>query len=256
MGKKINYPSVTVIGSGVALPSLRRRSPGLLVETAREKLLFDCGPDILRSLLNAGLSYREIDRILITHFHPDHTLGLPHFLFATRYALRPREEDLWIAGPPGLEELLEKFRGIYPVWLEEKGYRLREHTIRGNRWSGADWKLKTAPVEHNPESIAYRLEAGGKSVVFSGDTGPCDSLIELARRADLLVCEASFPEEMALPKHLTPSRAGEVARRAGVKKLLLTHIYPPCDKIDVVKEARREFPGPVLRAEDGLKLVV
>jgi ribonuclease BN (tRNA processing enzyme) len=252
--KRKKYPRVTVIGSGVALPSLRRRSPGLLVETAEEKILFDCGPDILRGLLRAGIDYREIDRILVTHFHPDHTLGLPHLLFATRYALRPREKDLWIAGPPGLAELLEKFRGIYPAWLEEKGYRLREHIIRGGRWSGADWKLQAAPVDHNPESIAYRLEAGGRSVVFSGDTGSCDSLVELSRGADLLVCEASFPEKMALPKHLTPARAGEVARRAGVKKLLLTHMYPPCDRIDAVAAARREFNGPVLRAEDGMTI--
>ena len=77
MVNKINYLRVTVIGSGVALPSLRRRSPGLLVETRREKLLFDCGPDILRGLLNAGVSYQEVDRILITHFHPDQ-IGRAH----------------------------------------------------------------------------------------------------------------------------------------------------------------------------------
>ncbi|MDP8215174.1 MAG: MBL fold metallo-hydrolase [Candidatus Euphemobacter frigidus] len=248
---------VTIIGSGVAVPSLRRRSPGLVIEAGGERLLFDCGPDILRGLLSAGYRHQEIDRILITHFHPDHTLGLPHFLFASRYELEPRTRDILIGGPPGLENLLEGFNAIYPEWLEGRGYRVLIHEIIDNEWSGSGWKVRTGPVLHNPESIAYRLtDERGRSVVYSGDTGYCESLIELARGADLLVCECSFPDVVDLPTHLGPSKAGKIAARANVKKLLLTHFYPPCDEIDVVGECKRVFHGEVIRGEDGLSLEV
>lgn len=225
----------------------------MVVEVGEERLLFDCGPDIMRGLLSAGYRHQEIDRILITHFHPDHTLGLAHFLFASRYELEPRTRDIIIAGPRGLTELLEGFNRIYPKWLEGKEYRVLVHEIVKNEWAGDGWKLRTGPVQHRPESIAYRLsDEWGRSVVYSGDTGYCDSLIELARGTDLLVCECSFPDVVDIPTHLGPTKAGRIAARAGVKKLLLTHLYPPCDEIDVVSRCRREFRGEVVKGEDGM----
>ncbi|MEA1927775.1 MAG: ribonuclease Z, partial [Candidatus Auribacterota bacterium] len=134
---------ITIIGSGVAMPSLRRRSPGLVIEAGEEKLLLDCGPDIPRGLLAAGYRHQEIDRILITHFHPDHTLGLAHFIFASWYDLEPRKRDIIIGGPEGLLELIQGFYSIYPGWLEGKEYRVQVHEIAGNRWSGKGWKART-----------------------------------------------------------------------------------------------------------------
>ncbi|MFH1038315.1 MAG: MBL fold metallo-hydrolase [PVC group bacterium] len=244
---------ITLIGTGVSSPSLRRASPGLVMEAGEEKLLFDCGPDILRGLLAAGYRHREIDRILVTHFHPDHTLGLPHFLFASRYDPEPRERDILIAGPPGLVDLMEGFNALYPRWLEGSGYRVLIHEIADRWWSGSGWRARTAPVLHNPESIAYRVEElRGGSAVYSGDTGSCDSLISLSRSADLLVCECSFPDGAGVPMHLTPRQVGIIARRAEVKKVLLTHMDSLCDGIDPVKECRKEFPGEVIRGEDGM----
>ncbi len=248
---------ITLIGTGVSSPSLRRSSPGLVMEAGEEKLLFDCGPDILRGMLAAGFRHRDIDRILVSHFHPDHTLGLGHYLFASRYDLEPRRRDLLIAGPPGMEELMERFNSLYPRWLEGKGYRVLVHEIDDHRWSGRGWRMRTAPVRHNPESIAYRVEDGrGISVVYSGDTGYCDSLVSLSRSADLLICECSFPDGRGGSMHLGPKEVGIVAWRAKVKKVLLTHMYSLCDEIDVVRECKKEFPGEVLRGEDGMKINV
>ena len=244
---------ITIIGSGVVMPNLRRRSPGLVIEAGEEILLFDCGPDILRGLLSAGYRHQEIDRILISNFHPDHTLGLAHFLFASWYDLEPRSRDIMIAGPPGLSDLLEGFYSIYPGWLEGKDYRVVVHEITGNEWSGKGWKVRSGPVKHNPESIAYRLEDdSGKVVVYTGDTGYCESLVELARGADLLISECSFPNAVDLPAHLNPSQVGRIARKAGVRKVLLTHMYPPCDETDIVEECGREFKGEVIQGEDGM----
>ncbi len=244
---------VTVIGSGVAVPSARRLAPALVVEAGGEKLLFDCGPDTLHGLLLAGLSHQEIDRIVISHFHPDHTLGLPHFLFASRYELRPRQKDLWLAGPPGLDGLLASFRTAYPGWLEERGYRLEVKILSLPCWETEGWRLSAAAVNHNPESLAYRLEnRSGRSVVYSGDTGESDSLVRLARGADLLIVESSFPADLVPPSHLSPEAAGRLARRAGVGRVLLTHLYPPCEGIDPAALCRREFEGEVSVAEDGM----
>ncbi|HDL65163.1 MAG TPA: MBL fold metallo-hydrolase, partial [Proteobacteria bacterium] len=138
-------------------------------------------------------------------------------------------------------------------WLEGKDFPVMIHEITDNEWSGKGWKIQTGPVKHNPESIAYRLEAdSGKVVVYTGDTGYSESLIELARGADLLISECSFPDAVDLPAHLNPSKVGRIARLAGVKKVLLTHLYPPCDEVDIVKECGREFEGEIIKSEDGM----
>ncbi|HEY9073584.1 MAG TPA: MBL fold metallo-hydrolase, partial [Desulfobaccales bacterium] len=130
--------------------------------------------------------------------------------------------------------------------------QLRELSPEGPdelRWEGLT--IKSAPTNHIEGSLAFRLEAESRSLVYSGDTDVSDSLVALAQGADLLVLEASFPSKV--PGHLTPTEAGRLAARAGVGRLLLTHFYPPCDAVDVVALAAQEFSGEILRAEDGLK---
>jgi ribonuclease BN (tRNA processing enzyme) len=117
--------------------------------------------------------------------------------------------------------------------------------------------VESVPVEHNPESIAYRVigEDGG-SVVYSGDTDYSENLIELAKNTDLLICESAMPDSMQTRGHLTPSMAGDIASRAGVKKLVLTHFYPDCDNIDIKQECRKTYSGPLALAEDLMRMEV
>ena len=248
---------VILIGTGVAVPSPRRRSPALLVEAGREKLLFDCGPDTLHGLARAGIDHRTVDRIILTHYHPDHTLGIPHFLFASRYELEPRKKNIYLAGPPGLKKLLAGFRRIYPGWLEGRGYRVIETVLEDKTWAGEGWRLAASSVRHNPESLAYRIEdTTGRSAVFTGDTGYSKAVIGLAAGSDLLISECSFPDGVELDTHLTPTRAGEMAEKAGAKKLVLTHMYPPGDDVDLPAAAAKKFSGEVIRGEDGMCLEV
>jgi len=114
--------------------------------------------------------------------------------------------------------------------------------------------IKSAPVNHIEGSLAFRLESQGAALVYSGDTDLSDSLVELAKGADLLVLEAANP--FKVPGHLTPQEAGRLAARAGVQRLLLTHFYPPCDEVDVVALAAQEFSGEIIKAEDGLRVKV
>jgi ribonuclease BN (tRNA processing enzyme) len=115
-----------------------------------------------------------------------------------------------------------------------------------------DVTLRVAPVEHPVAAYALRIEHGDASLVYSGDTGPCAGLVELARGADVLLCEASWPhvvpgrwDEPPPGLHLSGRQAGEHAKAAGVGRLLLTHVPVWCDPAAMLVEAREAFDGPV-----------
>ena len=247
-----------IIGSGTGVPSLRRGSPALAVRAAGRLLLLDLGAGALRAMLRWGLDFNQIDILALSHRHPDHVGDLVPFLFATRYSLGyTRREPFWLLAARGFADFQARLKGAFGDWVEppEGLMKLTELSPEGPdevRWEGL--AVKTAPTNHTVGSLAFRIEAESRSLVYSGDTDESDSLVALARGADLLVLEAANP--FKVPGHLTPIEAGRLAARAGVGRLLLTHFYPPCDEVDVVALAAQEFSGEILRAEDGLKITV
>ncbi len=142
----------------------------------------------------------------------------------------------WVEPPPGLMDLRE----LDPGGIEEVA--LEGLTI------------KSAAANHTESSLAFRVEGEGRALVYSGDTDESESLVELAKAADLLVLECSNP--FKVPGHLTPAEAGRLAAKAGVRRLVLSHFYPPCDEVDVAAMAAAEFKGEIIRAEDGMRIVV
>jgi ribonuclease BN (tRNA processing enzyme) len=249
---------LTVIGSGTGVPSLRRGSPCLAVQAAGRLLVLDLGSGALRALLRHGLNFSAIDVLALTHLHPDHVGDLVPFFFATRYALGyTRREPFRLLAARGFARFHRRLSEAFAGWLEPPPglMDLRELAPDGpDEVQDEGLTIRSAPTNHTEGSLAFRVEAAGRSLVYSGDTDVSDSLVELARGADLLVLEAANP--FKVPGHLTPAEAGRLAARAGVGRLLLTHFYPPCEAVDVVALAAREFPGEVLRAEDGLSLNV
>jgi len=248
--------SITVIGSGGCWPTRERLGPGLVVDAAGPRLLLDCGPDCLHGLSRAGIPHQSITVVLVSHFHPDHTLGLAHLLFAERYQLAPRTGKLLLAGPTGLSGLIEGFRRLYPRWLEPRGFELEILELGMGKREFPGWTLEVGRARHRPESLAYRVEAVGRSLLYTGDTAYAENLADLGRGVDLFVAEASFPEEAAVAGHLTPVQAGRLAREAGAGRLLLTHLSPLCREKIVREQARAEFSGEVIVADDGIKLTV
>jgi ribonuclease BN (tRNA processing enzyme) len=246
---------LTVIGSGTGVPSLRRGSPSLAVKAAGRLVLLDLGAGSLRALLRWGLDFNQIDILALSHCHPDHVGDLVPFLFATRYALGyTRQTPFWLLAARGFAGFLERLRSAFGSWVEPPEGLLKLRELAATEPDEALWPglvIKTAPTNHIEGSLAFRLEAESRSLVYSGDTDQSDSLTALAQGADLLVLEAANP--FKIPGHLTPEEAGRLAARAGVRRLLLTHFYPPCDEVDVVALAAQEFAGEILRAEDGLK---
>lgn len=246
---------VTIIGSGTCVPQLSRSACAVLVETGRSKLLLDLGPGTLRRLLHCKVTIFDLTHIFISHFHPDHTAELVSLLFATKYPdSTSRRDPLRLLGGEGLKQLYKGLQGAYGDWivLPDGLLALQEiDTLAGEKLIFEDFELIARPVVHRPESLAVRINAAdGSSMAYSGDTDLCDALSDVAHQTDLFICESAMPDEMKVPGHMTPGLAGLAAARAQARQLVLTHLYPPCDQVDIAKQAAAKYKGPVTVAED------
>jgi ribonuclease BN (tRNA processing enzyme) len=247
---------VTVIGSGTGVPSLRRGAPALLVESQKKKLLFDGGSGTLRQLLRVGTSVHDVDAIFVTHLHPDHTADLVPFLFASKYTTEgTRTKELSIIGPHGLNRFYEGLKAVYGNWIVPESYPFTVREVVPGELPFHNLTVRASGVLHTDKSLGYRLQSPeGKSMVYSGDTDYCESIVSLAKGAHLLILECSFPDGMKVEGHLTPSLAGRIAHEAGCHKLVLTHLYPPCDRQPILEQAKKAFAGDVAIAEDLMEL--
>jgi ribonuclease BN (tRNA processing enzyme) len=253
--------SVTILGSGTCVPSLKRSSCSVLIRTGTNILLFDSGAGTMRRLLEAGVEIYDVSIVFYSHFHPDHTGELPSFLFSNKYPdERRRKIPLTMAAGRGFKDFFENLKRVYGRWIELDSGLLNIVEFDNAHGDGRrydDFTVETLPMEHNPESIAYRITgSGGASVVYSGDTDFSENLVTLSKNADLLICESALPDELKVKGHLTPSRAGEIAARANVGKLVLTHFYPECDGVDIERECRKTYAGQLILAEDLMKIEI
>jgi ribonuclease BN (tRNA processing enzyme) len=252
---------VTILGSGTCVPSLKRSSCSVLMQTDSSRLLFDSGPGTMRRLLEAGASIFDISHIFYSHFHPDHTSEFVPFIFATKYPDDGRRKTpLTVGGGRGLLNFYENLKGVYGQWIELTPGLLEIIEFdnkNADTIAFEDFTVNTAPVQHNEESIAFRITGtDGISAVYTGDTDYSETIIDLAKGADLLICECALPDKMRVRGHLTPSLAGDLAARANVRKLVLTHFYPECDQEDIEAQCRKTYTGPLVLAEDLMQLKV
>ncbi len=248
---------LTILGSGTAIPSLTRGSPGLLIEVGGCSILFDGGSGTLPRLLQAGVSLTELDRVFYTHLHPDHTGDLVSLLFALRNPFWQRVKPLYLTGPKGFLAFYEALAHLYDDWIAAKTYELILNETLHDVTEAQGFKVIPREVVHIQHSLCYRIEsANGKSLVFSGDTTYCDAMIEAAKGADLLVLECAAPDEQPSKVHLTPTEAGRIAALAGCRRLVLTHFYPICETYDLATSCKKVFDGEVIMAEDMMRLVV
>ncbi len=247
-----------VLGSGTGVPTLRRGAPGLLLVSERLTILIDSGSGTLRKLLEAGITYKDIDLLLYTHIHPDHSADLVSILFACKYAAQPRKKDLTLAGGPGFREYFEKLNAIYGPWIKPQEYRLTLKSASEKPRSFAGLRILSKSMAHLSGSVGYRIELNdGKSIAVSGDTDYCQNVVDLGFEVDLLVLECSFPDDRKVDGHLTASLAGRIGTECGCKRLLLTHLYPECDQIDILEQCRKAYNTPGLfLAEDLLRIQI
>ncbi len=249
-----------VVGSGSASPRPGRACSSYLVRTPGAAMVLDLGNGAFGKL-QLAIDYRQLDALVISHLHGDHVLDLVPLRFALkkRPSLRDGRLPLWL--PPGGAEVLQQLCGILThsdgaAFLDEV-FLVREYDPAGQLQIG-DARLTFAPARHYIPAFAIRAECDGASIVYSADTAPCESVVQLARDCSLFLCEATLGlgSEEEPRGHSSAAEAGDMARRAGAARLALTH-YGAADPGDALESAAREvYTGPVLTADDGLELLV
>jgi ribonuclease BN (tRNA processing enzyme) len=239
---------IRMLGTGSGVPSLRRVSAAYLVSAASGKILIDIGPSVVRRLLEFDVVADDVDVIILTHFHPDHTVDLATFLFACNYGEKERRKPLLMIGGRGVRLFYGRFSRLYP-WVKPIGYPLTIKTLSKGKLRFGNLLIETAPVNHRDESIAIRLEENGRTTVFSGDTDYSPTLLRLASGSDVLFAECSHPWKKA-KGHMNLETLRRVVDSARPRKVLMTHLYPEWEEFKGI------LPAPLLLGEDGMEIQV
>jgi ribonuclease BN (tRNA processing enzyme) len=245
---------LTTIGTGTAAPSKERVNAGHLVEAGGVRLLMDCGSGVLHRMATLDVEWVGITHVALTHFDADHVSDIPGLLVAWRWGtLPPRKAPIEIIGPPGTRTLLGRMGELFgqTVAAPDYGLMVRELEPGGETELADGVVLAAREVPHTEESVAYSVRCGARRLVYTGDTGPSAALGEWARGSDLLLAECSLPDDMAIPTHLSPSRCAELAATGEPGMLVLTHFYPPVERVDIRAVIGERYHGPVALATDG-----
>jgi ribonuclease BN (tRNA processing enzyme) len=256
---------ITVLGKSPSWQDAGGACSGYLLETDETKVLLDCGNGVFGKL-RERIDYTELDGVIISHLHADHFLDLVPYAYALIYA--PKQQPVpvhtWpgtdeparprLVAPPGAEET---FRRVVGAWgnddLIDSAFRIAEYE-GGDRVEIGDIWATFHPVPHFVETFAVRIGSEGEGeIIYSADTRPGGEIVEAARDADLLIIEATLPrpERTGVRGHLTPEEAGEHARQAGVKRVVITHISDELGDEWALEQAERGFGGPVEIAREG-----
>lgn len=252
--------SWTVIGSGTHMASGTRGSPGHLAVTGETRILVDCGAGTFHGLARAGARPETIDGCLVTHLHPDHVADLVPFLFRVRNHVKETGEArrILVAGPGGFGGFFRELRALHAPFLDTPDFEIEIREVESDSFDVGEIRVRTVPVPHGIEAVAYSCGASdGSRIVYSGDTGRSADLVRLARGAAVLVIESSFPAGgEPRPFHLSAPEAASLAAAAEVKAMVLVHLNPECDEVDLAGECGDAFRGLVLIGEDGLTVRV
>ncbi len=250
--------TLTVIGCSAAAPRAGGASSSYLVAAGETRVLLDCGPGSL-SFLRKEINPRNLDAIVLSHLHADHTLDLIPLCYLLKYGPLEGDEQ-WVRDrplplivPPGGEAFLTRLGGA----LEGDGgegfwspFAIRTYDPHGTETIGGI-AIRFAPTKHYIPCNAMRItpaNAATPVLVYGADSAPVETLTTLAHGADLLILEATLPEpEKPAPVgHMSPAEAGTLATAAGgVKHLLLTHYWGVVPTEQMAAEARAVFSGVV-----------
>jgi len=243
---------LTVVGCSGSFPGPGSPASCYLVEADGFRMLLDIGNGAVGAM-QRHLEVRDLDAVLVSHLHPDHCIDLLALYVARTYDPRRSYRSLPVHVPAGGAEHFARAYGK----AEDPGL---VSAFDFHEWSAGahqvgPFTVTVARMAHPVETWGMRVEHDGRVLTYSADTGPCDNLVTLARDADLALFESSFeadrdthaPEAL----HLTGGEAGEAARLAGARRLVLTHL-PPWNDPEVSRRAgEAAFAAPVELARQG-----
>jgi ribonuclease Z len=277
---------VFILGAGTPTPTPSRWGSAFAVKVGGGHMMFDCGPAATDKLVKVGIFPTQVDHLFFTHHHFDHDVDYPCFLLCRWDQSIGKENQLRVYGPTLTETLTERILGEGGAFAHDWKARVnhplsqRVHVNRGGTLprkppsvlardigpglvhEGTDWRVRAAPAEHvQPflDSLAYRLESAEGSIVFTGDTQPCRSVVELARGADMMLCMCWDDQERMEASGESGGQCGttgaaRMAQEAGVKRLVLVHIGPhlashgPMEK--GIGDVRKLYDGEVIFADE------
>lgn len=239
--------SLTVLGCATPYPTADIPCSGYLLTHDDTRVWMDAGTGTLGPL-QRHTRLEDLDAIWISHLHADHTADLLTTYYALLFADVSRP-PVPLYGPPGIAARLAGFLTNGPVRSPvEDAFAITE--LRdGHEAAIGSMVLTTAAVEHGMPAFGVRVEAGGRSLTYSGDTAPCPRLTALAERTDVLVCEAESTTPNAV--HHTPEDAGETAAAAGAKRLVVTHVGRSLTPEEAAVRASARYAGPIDHAVPG-----
>ncbi len=257
---------LTVLGKSPAWQDVDGACSGYLLEEDDTTLLLDCGNGVFAKL-RRFVDYVDVDAVVVSHLHADHFLDLVPFSYALTYAPRqqPVPVDRWpgtdqparprLLSPPGGRDF---FRRVVGAWgeqeLVERAFELEEYDA-GSAFELGPFRISFSPVPHFIDTYAISVEggSGGGRLVYGADCRPAQALVDFARGADLFLVEATLPrpERTGVRGHLTPEEAGEHGRRAGVKRVVLTHVSDELDEQEARARATGAFGAEVDLAREG-----
>ena len=249
---------IYTLGAGTPTPTPTRFGSSHVLKLGDELLMFDCGPAATHKLVKAGLFPTQVDYLFFSHHHFDHDIDYPCFLLCRWDQSIGKENQLQVFGPDLTEKITEGIIGENGLfahdWKARVNHPLSQQVFvnrggslprpapsvaardvgPGKVFSGTDWEVTAAPAEHvQPwlDSLAYRVDSAEGSVIFTGDTQPCDSVTELARGADVMLCmcwddQAVMDANGEYNGQCGTTGAARMAQAAGVKKLVLVHVGP------------------------------
>ncbi len=294
------------LGTGGSWPTPVRNVSGVALRVGREVILFDCGEGTQRQFMKSNLSFMRISKILISHFHGDHFLGIPGLIQSM--FLNNRKKKLNIYGPEGTTNLIKMllslgyFSSTFEIVVTDlndsdivklKNYDIKARQVDHNEIPAlafcieehekqGKFNLKKAKKLGIPEGPMYRkLQNGesieingkkitpnmvlgkqrkGKKIVYSGDTRPCEAIIELAKGCDVLIHDSTLSSDLEEKAHIyghsTAEQAARIAKLAEVKKLFLMHISPRYkDGENLEQEAKIIFENSIV-AQDFLEYYI
>jgi ribonuclease Z len=269
---------VTLLGSGAPNPSLDRFGPSTLIEAGDQKLLIDVGRGATTRLYQLHVPLSKIDVVFFTHYHSDHTIGMPDLLLTGWLAPAFRTQPMHVIGPIGAKALMDGLASAYVGDIKGReqeqhlppagvAANVEEFVQDGVVYQHGGVKVTAFAVEHGIEpAVGYRIDFDGRSAVLSGDTNFSEIVIKYGAGADLMIHEVAVinPELLKLPAfqtilsiHTTPRQAGTVLARIHPKLAVYTHITqlgtpaaPPPSIADIVNETRQTYEGPLAVGED------
>ena len=253
---------ITFLGTGVAIPQPNRVQSGMIIEIDSKPILFDCGGGVLNRIFESSYEHTDIDTIVLSHLHLDHVADVLCLIKANWLC---DKTDVTIYGPKGTQQWISGLLEVYDYMQGKVDISVTE-VAAGEMFTpdGVNCNITCASGVHSVPSLGYRIESGGATVVYSGDTEPCDSIMDMCGDGgvDVLIHECSFPIGFEVTNHTTPDMLagyiGEHCREINVDRLYLTHLYPHMQghEGESVELLQQYFKGGARVASDLLEIEV